>query len=232
MCEKLITGHTVHRYDEELLAIHGSLLRMGSDVIAQVKHALAALADRDLDTARAVIARDKNIDALEKEIDEELIKIIARRAPVARDLRLLMAVSKAVTDLERMGDKAVKIAGQCLRFYENGVGMDLNGSLMAELDVFGKIALGVLEEVIGAFAEFSLTRAEGVLRNITTTEMEFQSGLRRLINLVLEDGRNLSASLGVVFIIKCLDRIVDHSENIAEHLVFLIRGEDIRHTEG
>lgn len=225
-------GHTLHRYDEELLAIHGTLLQMGGDVITQAKHALAALLERDLDLARAVIERDRAIDLLEIDIDEELVKILARRAPVARDLRLIMAISKAVTDLERTGDKAVKIADRSLQFYQASVKARLPDDLLEGIERFGKTAVRILEEVVQSFACFDLTRTEQVLQNINAMENEFQASLRRLIDLAWRHSGNQANSIGMVFVIQCLDRIVDHSENIAEHLVFLIRGEDIRHADG
>ncbi|MEW6428001.1 MAG: phosphate signaling complex protein PhoU [Thermodesulfobacteriota bacterium] len=230
MTDMTITGHTLHRYDEELLAIHGNLLAMGNKVSAQLKNALLALHGRNLEIARAVIAGDQAVDAIEMKIDEDIVKIIAKRAPVARDLRLLMAISKAVTDIERIGDKAVKIAGRTLKIYSGEAARSLDPLLLQGIHTTGQLGIAVFDNVLDAFATFSMSKACMVLDEKVRMDNEFRESLSRLISLVTENADHHGDSLNVVFIIKSLDRVVDHSENIAEHLIYLLKGEDIRHS--
>jgi phosphate transport system protein len=230
MADKVITGHTLHRYDEELLLIHSTLVDMGKKVSNQLKRSLEALDENDLGMASGVIDGDEEIDALEIRIDEEIVRTIARRAPVARDLRLLMAISKTVTDIERIGDKAVKIADRTLHIFASQHNGFPSRELVRDINQAGNIGIKVLDNILEAFATCSLDKARLVLGEKSEMEREFQNTLRRLIKLVMEDSLGIDHTIDLVFIIKCLDRIVDHSENIAEHLIYLIKGEDVRHS--
>lgn len=226
-------GHIVTRYDNEMMEVHAAILGMGAAVIKQIEAAIAALAARDVNSSQKVIDQDKAIDRAEKSVDENILQIIAKRSPVARDLRMLMAVSKVTTDIERIGDKATKIARLTIRLFNKDIHVSPpDEKLFSELEEFGKLAIQIMTKVLAAFQTFDLSMAKEALTRQNDIEQKFHPELRRLMTRTcdMDNMHSIEQAINVVFIIKAFDRIVDHSVNIAEQLVFLIEGEDVRHS--
>ena len=224
---ELIEGHTFKRYDGELSHIHYLVLEMGTLVISQVREALAAFKGRDLALAQKVVNRDSVVDRLEVQADEEIVKLLARRSPLGSDLRLVMAVSKSVSDLERMGDEAVRIAGLVMQIFGND-SSDPNSQLVRDVNGMGALAMTSLQGAVELFDVWSEEKARAVIERHREMEEEFQSDLRRLMTYILEDSRNIGVAISVVLVIKSLERIGHHARNLAEYVIFQVKGEDIR----
>jgi phosphate transport system protein len=225
-----LEGHTVHRYDGELNTLHLTMVKMAGLVLDQSRLAVQALRSKDLPLAYEVIEREQDVDALELEIDQEILSLIARRGPVAGDLRVLMSFSKAVTDLERIGDEAARIAHLTVSIYDNERS-DPSSTLLRDISSMGTLAISTLEKSIEVFDTLDANGAEALANADDELDEEFQSGLRRLATFILEDARNLGHAIHITVILKALERIGDHATNLAEHVVFLLRGKDIRHPE-
>jgi phosphate transport system protein len=223
-----LEGHTVHRYDGELSTLHISMVKMAGLVLDQSKLAVQALRNKDLPLAYEVIEREQDVDALELEIDQEILALIARRSPMAGDLRVLISFSKAVTDLERIGDEAARIAHLTVSIYDNERS-DPSATLLRDIGSMGNLAIHTLEQSIEVFDTLDAERAEALANADDELDEEFQSGLRRLATFILEDARNLGHAIHITVILKALERIGDHATNLAEHVVFLLKGKDIRH---
>lgn len=227
---EILEGHTVRRYDGELNTLHLLVLEMGGLVLDQCRLALEALKTGNLEGARRVLARETEVDGLEIKLDEEVWSVVGRRAPVARDLRVVMAFSKAATDLERIGDEAARIAGTALAIYDDEVRRP-SRKLLRDVQTMGKLALGMLKDAIMLYDNFDLSVAEGLLRRHADLDAEFQSSLRRLTTFILEDARNVGNAINVVLLVKALERIGDQARNLAEYVIYLVRGEDVRQAE-
>jgi phosphate transport system protein len=223
-----VEGHTVQRFDAELSQLHMLVLEMGTLVVNQVQTALHALTSKDLPRAREGIARDYDVDAMEVQIDDEIISVIARRGPVARDLRTVMAFSKMVSDLERAADEAARIAGLALHIYDNETS-DPSIHLLRDVLTMGKLAAAMLREALETFDQMDVERADELAQGHTELDAEFRSSVRRLITFVMEDARNVGHTVNMVLVIKSLERIGDYAKNIAEYVIYLVRGTDIRH---
>jgi phosphate transport system protein len=221
-------GHTVHRYDGELNNLHLMVLEMGGLALEQTRMALQILKEKDLTLAHTVMEHEHEIDEFEVNVDNEIVSVIARRCPVAKDLRVIMAMSKSVTDLERIGDEAARIANIAVNVYDNDRS-DPSMHLLRDINTMGKLSLTMLKEALGLFDSLDSTRAEQLLRDHNELDAEFQSSLRRLSTFLLEDARNVGHTVSIVLIIKALERIGDHAKNLAEYVIFLIKGEDVRH---
>ena len=223
-------GHTVLRYDGELGHLHMLVLQMGALAMNQVHNALDSLEQEDLSVAHAVVAREHEVDALEVQTDNEIINVVARRAPVARDLRFVMSISKMVMDFERIADEAARIANVTLQMYDNSSSKP-GAQLLRDVSVMGKLAMNLLREAIQVFDQMDAQHAEAVIRNHRELDAEFRSSIRRLATFVLEDARNVGHTINVVLIIKALERVGDHAKNIAEYVVYLLKGTDVRHVD-
>lgn len=223
-------GHTVQRYDGELNHLHYRVLEMGGLVLNQLNQALQAFRDKNLNLAHKVIQGDQEVDRLEVALDDEVFKLLARRCPLGSDLRLVMGISKIVTDLERMGDKAVKVANLTLHIYDNE-GSDPSSQLLRDVNRMGKMAGAILQQALDVFDTLDVERAKAIVYGPKELDEEFNAGLRRLITFVLEDARNIGYAINLVMLIKALERIEDHSRNIAEYVIFQVKGEDIRHQQ-
>jgi phosphate transport system protein len=171
---EILEGHTVRRYDGELNSLHLLVLEMGGLVLDQCRLALEALKTGDLDAARKVLVRENQVDALELKLDDNVWWVVGRRGPVARDLRVVMAFSKAVADLERIGDEAVRIAHTTLAVYDDEVRRP-SRKLMRDVQTMGKLAIGMLQDAISLYDTFDLEVAEGLLRRHSELDTEFQS---------------------------------------------------------
>jgi phosphate transport system protein len=227
---EILEGHTLRRYDGELNTLHLLVLEMGGLVLDQCQLALEALKRGNLEDTRRVLARETEVDGLEIKLDEEVWSVVSRRAPVARDLRVVMAFSKAATDLERIGDEAARIAGTTLAVYDDEMRRP-SRKLMRDVQTMGKLAIGMLRDAVALFDSFDLAMAEGLIRRHADLDAEFQSSLRRLTTFILEDARNVGHAINVVLLVKALERIGDQARNLAEYIIYLVRGEDVRKAE-
>jgi phosphate transport system protein len=195
-------------------------------VESQIINAMQALNAFDMDIADKVILAEQRLNTMEVEIDEECSNIIARRQPAARDLRLLMAISKTITNLERAGDEAEKIAKRVKRINEDGMGRNVN---IAEIKLSGEMAVSILRRALDAFARLDTVAAAQIVRDDKAIDEEFRAFVRKLVTYMMEDPRMISAGLDYLFIAKAVERIGDHAKNIAEFIIYIVKGTDVRH---
>lgn len=221
-------GHIVRRYDGELAGLRLLLLEMGGLVLDQVKRAVAALDHEDLSAAREVIARDHVVNGYDQRVDEASIRLVALRQPVAGDLRVIMSIGKAVADLERIGDEAAKIARMTLRLFGPGV-VRPRRALLRDVRSMAMLATQMLEDVLRAFDEMDADAALEVAEGDAELDREFRAASRRLSTYIMEDSRQLGHTINALTAVKALERIGDHAKNIAEHIVYLVTGQDVRH---
>ena len=221
-------AHTVKQFDIQLANLRNLVLEMGGLVEDQIKNAVKSLDDEDLTLARDVIARDQIINGLQVKVDEDSISLIALRQPVGSDLRLIMSLSKTVTDLERIGDEAEKIARMTIKTYD-ALSSPPSAKLLRDVTPMAKLAADMLHGCLDALARLDVEMAVSVARGDDNLDQEFQSALRRLITYMMEDPRTIGHAINVLFIIKALERIGDHAKNIAEYIIYLVKGKDVRH---
>lgn len=219
--------HTLKQFDTELEEIRSKVLQMGGLVEEQIIRALEALTTGNLTLAAQVMENDHRVNALEVAIDEECSTVIARRQPAAKDLRMVMAVVKTITDLERIGDEAAKIARMTQSIYESD---RPTVPRVSEIQHVADIALGMLRNALDAFARLDLTVAAKVVRQDEQVDKAFASILRQLITFMMEDPRTISHAIEILFIAKAIERIGDHAKNMSEYVVYLVKGKDVRHT--
>jgi phosphate transport system protein len=219
--------HTLKQFDAELEAVRKRVLQMGGLVEEQIVRALNALADGDVPLATRVVEDDHRVNALEVAIDEDCSTIIARRQPAAGDLRMLMMVVKTITDLERIGDEAAKIGRMTQLIYESGRPFVLRTT---EIRHVADIALGMLRNALDAFARLDLAVAAQVVRQDEQVDDAFRGIIRQLITFMMEDPRTISHAIEILFIAKAIERIGDHSKNMSEYVVYMVKGKDVRHT--
>lgn len=220
--------HTVKRFDEELANLRSLVLKMGGLVQEQIAGAIKALDDEDLDNARRISDRDQVVNGYDVQADEEAINLLARRQPMGSDLRLIFSLSKAVTDLERIGDEADKIAQMVLRIY-GGDASAPNHGLLRDVPTMGELALRLLQGSLEAVARMDLAKAIEVARRDADLDEAFEAAIRHLSTYVMQDPRNMGHAINAVFILKALERIGDHAKNIAEYVVYYVKGKDVRH---
>lgn len=221
--------HTDKQYDEELASLRQLVLDMGALVKEQIAQAVAALERGDVETADLVINRDYEVNGYDVKIDEGTVALIARRQPVASDLRLLMSMVKAVADFERIGDKAKKIGKMTLLFSQH-VANPFNAGLLRDVSTMGKLALEMLEGALDALAHLDVAGAVTIARRDRELDAEYQTALRRLITYMMEDPRMIGPAIDILFVVKALERVGDHAKNIAEYVIYLVKGKDVRHT--
>jgi phosphate transport system protein len=218
--------HLSSQFDADLNAVSSKVLEMGGLVESQIINAMQALNEFDIGIADQVIAAEARLNTMEVEIDEECSNIIARRQPAARDLRLLMAISKTITNLERAGDEAEKIAKRVKRINEDGAGRTVN---IAEIKLSGEMAVSILRRALDAFARLDTVAAAQIVRDDKAIDDEFRAFVRKLVTYMMEDPRTISAGLDYLFIAKAVERIGDHAKNIAEVIIYIVKGTDVRH---
>jgi phosphate transport system protein len=220
-----MTEHTSKQFDAELEAVRTTVLQMGGLVEEQINTAIDALASGNMETIERVVENDHRVNAMEVELDEACSHIIARRQPAAGDLRLIIAVIKTITDLERIGDEAEKIA-RMARLIHTAERMH-----MPKLEVrhMSMLATRMLRSALDAFARLDSQAAQDVVEQDDAVDTEFRSILRQLITFMMEDPRTISRCLEVLFIAKALERIGDHSKNMAEYVIYMVEGRDVRH---
>jgi phosphate transport system protein len=221
--------HLSTQFDAELSGISGRVLEMGGLVESQVAQSVYALTNFSDETAAQVLREELRVNQMEMEIDRDLSAIIARRQPTARDLRLLIAISKAIANLERVGDEAARIARTVQRLIASGVSSRLR--LPVSDLVFGAdLAVAQLRKALDAFARLDTARAIEVLKQDDQIDQEFDGLLRKLITYMMEDPRTISSSIDLVFVAKAIERVGDHAKNLAEAIIYVVKGTDVRHS--
>jgi phosphate transport system protein len=220
--------HMSTQFDAELAEISNRVLEMGGLVESQVAQGVYALTNFSGETASLVLEREERVNAMEVEIDRDLSAIIARRQPTARDLRLLIAISKTIGNLERIGDEAARIARTVQRLMNAGVSSRLRLPV-ADLAFVAQLATTQLRKVLDAFARLDTVRALEVLKQDDEIDKEFDGLLRKLITYMMEDPRTISSSIDLVFVAKAIERVGDHAKNLAEQIIYIVKGTDVRH---
>ena len=217
--------HISQQFNLELEEVRTHLLEMGGMVEIQVRDAIKSLVDSDSGIASEVKVGDKTVNAMEVSIDEECARIIALRQPAASDLRLVIAISKIVIDLERIGDEAGKIATQAINLIESGEAP--RG--FTEIRHIGNHVTYMVRDALSAFARLDVDTALAVAQEDKLVDKEYSSAMRSIITYMMEDPRTISEMLNVLWTLRSLERIGDHARNIAEHVIFLVKGKDVRH---
>lgn len=218
--------HLSTQFDSELNRISTRVMELGGIVERQISQAIFALTQFNLEAVEQVTALEERVNAMEVEIDYELSSIIGRRQPTARDLRMLMAFSKVTANLERMGDEAHKMARMVKSIIESGAARTLPTS---ELRVAAEMASGLLRKALDALARLDTKAALAILKEDDLIDNEFDGFVRKLVTYMMEDPRTISPSLDLLFLAKAIERIGDHSKNVAELIIYLVEGKDIRH---
>lgn len=220
-----MTDHTSKQYDAELESLRTRVLQMGGVVENQIVSALEGLNNSDMNCFAEVVRREQEVNQAEMEIDELCNHILARRQPAAGDLRAVLVAIKMIRDLERIGDEAEKMARMGMMIVEAGK------SFMPKIDLhrMATNAIAMLRKVLDAYARVNAVSAAEVVRADIEVDDEFKSILRQLITFMMEDPRTISRSIEILFIAKAIERVGDHSKNMSEHVVYLVKGRDVRH---
>ncbi|MBK6974126.1 MAG: phosphate signaling complex protein PhoU [Sterolibacteriaceae bacterium] len=221
-----MSEHTSKQFDVDLENIRTKVLQMGGLVEQQVERAMDGLASGEVFVIDQVIANDHRVNLLEVELDEACSHVIARRQPAASDLRMIMVVIKTITDLERIGDEAKKIAKMAKRIHEADAGFVPR----IEMRHVAGLAANMLHKALDAFARLDVHAAAGVVREDAEVDREFKAIMRQLITFMMEDPRTISSSIEILFIAKSIERIGDHAKNMSEYVIYLVKGRDVRHT--
>jgi len=219
-----IGHHISERFNNELEDIRNKVLIMGGLVERQIELAIEAYSTGDLELAEQVIKQDNDVDSLEIAIDQECTQILALRQPTAFDLRMLITVIKIIHEIERVGDKAEKIAEMAIKL--NGSDTKLSPY---ELEHMAVLVKGMLHDSLDAFARMTVDSVPSITALDINVDREYDSILRQLITKMMEDPRNITRTLDVLWTVRALERIGDHACYICEHLVYMIKGEDVRH---
>ena len=218
--------HISRQFDAELEAIRANVLQMGGLVESQIKSAIESLLTGDVALMSRVIEDDHRVNAMEVKIDEACSHVIARRQPTAGDLRLIMTVVKTITDLERIGDEAEKIARMAkLLSQKHGLALPR----YHEISHAAEIAVDMLRKSLDAFARLDVAMAAQVVRQDDQVDEEFRAIMRYLITFMMEDPRTISTSLEILFVAKAIERIGDHAKNMSEYVIYMVKGRDVRH---
>lgn len=220
-----LTHHISQQFNTELQTIRDHMLSMGGLVEKQITDSVTALTQGNSSLAEQVMSTEDKIDLLEVDIDEECSRVIALRQPAASDLRLVIAVSKAVTDLERIGDEANKIARFALQLIEEGE----SPRGYVEMRHIANHVRDMLRDALDAFARFDVQAAVQVVGEDRNVDNEYRSAMRSLVTFMMEDPRSISKVLNVMWALRALERIGDHARNIAEQVIYLVQGKDVRH---
>lgn len=217
--------HISQQFNNELSDLKNHLLVMGGLVERQILMAVQSLVEGDSHLAQDVRLRDKDVDSLEVAIDEECTRVIAKRQPAASDLRLIMGVIKMVADLERIGDESKKIAKAAMTLSEEGQAP--RGYV--EVRHIGNHVSTMVRDALDAFARFDTDMALAVMKEDRLVDEEYRSATRALVTFMMEDPRSISRALNVMWVLRALERIGDHARNLAEQVIYMVKGKDIRH---
>lgn len=220
-----LDNHISQQFNTDLEALRAELLEMGGLVEKQIKDAVRAIEQVDSDIAQRVMENENKVDEKEMYIDEQCTLVLAKRQPAASDLRLVLAVAKAIRDLERMGDEAQKVAKMAIALAEEGVAP--HGYI--ELRHIGAGVSRMLRDALDAFARYDVELALNVVKEDRIIDQEYRTALRELVTYMMEDPRSISRAMNVLWALRSLERIGDHAMNIAEQVIYLVRGKDVRH---
>ena len=226
MTDLHIGEHISRQYNEELEDIRTRVLAMGGLVEQQLKDAVQSLVEHDTELAAQVVQKDHEVNAMEVAIDEECTTILARRQPAASDLRLIVAVIKTITDLERIGDEAERIARMASRLSEDGRSV----KLVTRIGEMGRHVREMVRGALDAFAHLDTDKAVEIWNRDRRVDEEYESLMRELMTFMMEDPRTIPSILETVFSIRALERIGDRATNICEYVIYLVKGKDVRHT--
>jgi phosphate transport system protein len=219
--------HISSQFDVELNSISTHVLEMGGLVESQLHQAVYALVNMSTETADQVLDNERRINEMELSIDQEIISTIGRRQPTARDLRFLMAISRTTQNLERAGDEVARIARMVKSIIQSGAPRNLPTS---ELRLAADLASTMLRKTLDSFARLDTTMAVDIIKHDYQIDDEYNGFLRKLITYMMEDPRTISPSLDLLFLAKSIERVGDHAKNIAEQIIFVVKGEDVRHS--
>ena len=219
--------HLSKQFDIDLETLRSRMLQMGGLIESQILAAIEGFYTGNLKALEQVIENDRRVNAFEVSIDTECSQIIARRQPAASDLRMIMGVSKAVTDLERVGDEAKKIAVVSKQIHESG---RLQVPRLADVRRTGSIVVGMLRKALDAFARLDSVAAAEVIRDDAAIDEAFRGIMRQLLTFMMEDPRTITTALEIVWVARALERMGDHSKNMAEQVIYIVKGTDVRHT--
>ena len=222
-----VTEHISKAFEADLDTTRTRVLEMGGLVEAQILAAIDAYASGDSELIDQVIENERRVNGYEVAIDGACNHIVVKRQPAASDLRLIMGISKIVTDLERIGDEAQKIARMAKRIHEHG---GQHAQRFPAVRHAAQIAVSMLRRALDAFARLDAVAAAEVLKEDTAIDEEFTSVLRQLITYMMEDPRTITPALEIVWVAKAIERIGDHAKNLAEQVIYIVRGTDVRHT--
>jgi phosphate transport system protein len=222
-----MSEHLSKQFDNDLDALRAHVTRMGGLVEEQVRSALTAFVEGDRDLLETIIARDAGVDEMEIAIDSDCSHLIAKRQPAAGDLRMVLAVGKTVTDLERIGDEAKKIAKVTRNILERGMSQCLMQTM--HIRAMGNQTVAMLHDVLDAFVRGDTAMAARIVRLDKEVDQNFRAIVRQMITFMMEDPRTITTALDVIFIAKSIERIGDHSKNIAEDVIYITMGRDVRH---
>ena len=220
--------HVSRQFDEDLERLRSSVLQMGGLVESQINSTTKAFANNNSNAVIAVLENDHEVNAFEKAIDDDCIHVIAKRQPTASDLRLIMAISKMVTDLERSGDEVKKIAKSIRRIQERDVTVH---STTTDVRHLAKAASTQLRRALDTFARLDTAEAQAVITADEDLDNEFKSIVRQLITHMMEDPRAITTALDIITIARAIERVGDHAKNIAEQVIYIVEGRDVRHTK-
>jgi phosphate transport system protein len=219
--------HTSKQFDQELETVRARVLQMGGLVEEQIINAVESLVSGNIELADTVVANDHRVNALEVGLDEECSHIIARRQPTAGDLRMLMMVVKTITDLERIGDEAAKIARMAKLIYERD---RITTPRFSQIKHMSELVLDMLRKSLDSFARLDPSGTGQIARQDLEVDEQFRSELRHLITYMMEDPRTISMFIDILFAAKAIERIGDHAKNMSEYVVYMVKGKDVRHT--
>jgi phosphate transport system protein len=225
MNDLYLDRHISQQFNQDLENIRSDMLEMGGMVENQVANAVRALVDGNTEVAEQVLKVEEEINQREIKIDEECTHVLARRQPAATDLRLVLAVSKIILDLERVGDEANKIAEFAIALTEKGE----SPRGYVEVRHIGNLVHQMLCNSLDAFARFDVDKAIAVVKDDKIVDQEYGTALRELMTYMMEDPRSITLVMRIVWVLRALERIGDHARNIAEQLIYLVKGKDVRH---
>ncbi len=221
--------HISRRFNEELEQVRTLVMKMGELVEQQVNDGLSAVLNADATLAEQVIARDKKVNSMELEIDEYCTQILARRQPAASDLRLIVSVIKSITDIERMGDEAVKFGKNAIKLAQGNFAEEEGARPLVELKHLGKHVSETLNTALIAYAQMDVDAAYNIIENDNIIAEEFDNISRLLVTKMMENPREIKNALRVTWCARALERIGDHTTNLCEYIVYLVEGKDVRH---
>lgn len=218
--------HISQQFNEDLEELRTQLLEMGGVVEQQIIDAVKAIESADEDLAEKVVATEDSVDMREVKLDETSTRVLARRQPAASDLRMVLAVTKSTRDLERMGDEAHKIAKMAIALNESG-GIAPRGYM--ELRHIANNVLRMVNMSLDAFARYDVDTALKIVQHDKSVDRDYETAMRELVTFMMEDPRSISRVMNVIWALRSLERIGDHARNIAEHIIYLVKGLDVRH---